>query len=126
MARPFKNLNAWTPEEDELLLARLKQGERARSIGRTFPNRSEASVKGRLQIIRKEMGVARTRGSVANARAYKQLGEAINALIARMPANDVLKVLGNPPVRVPGTEPSHKTCSMQRHVTAVQAQRIAA
>jgi hypothetical protein len=54
------------------------------------------------------------------------LADAVNSLLERMDPALRASCLGVERQAQPGTEPSHKTCSMQRHVTAVQAQKIAA
>lgn len=47
-------------------------------------------------------------------RSTKALGDAINALIDRMPANDVAIMLGKPHLVIPGTERVLKTCAVER------------
>lgn len=46
--------------------------------------------------------------------ASRKLGEAINALILKMPANDVAEMLGKPHLKIPGTERIYKTAAVQR------------
>lgn len=51
----------------------------------------------------------------ANCRhGSSRLERAINALIDRMPANDVAIMLGKPHLVIPGTERIHKTSSAER------------
>lgn len=54
--------------------------------------------------------VTRKRDKAASA----DLCAAINALIDRMPANDVAEMLGKPHLKIPGTERIHKTSQIER------------
>lgn len=54
------------------------------------------------------------------------LGAAINALIAKMPANDVAAVLGRPSKCEPGQERVHKTAFIERHFSPYGPDSLAA
>ena len=103
MARPYKNRTAWTPDEDALLLSRIAKCEPVIHIHRSFPNRTEASVKGRIQKLRLDVA-GRDQRSVSTVKATAKLEKAIKALMERMPAREVALVLGGPTLVIPGTE----------------------
>lgn len=59
---PAMHAKPWSAEDDELVLAMIQSGKRAREIAQSFPERSACSVEARYARIRKVHGLAQIRG----------------------------------------------------------------
>lgn len=109
----FIGKREWTAEEDEKLTALINSGLRRYQLPPHFPDRTPVAVKSRARVLRPyepEFPTDRV--------ASKLLRDAINALIDRMPANDVAEMLGKPHLKIPGTENFIRGQAAERRLAA--------
>lgn len=99
----------WSAQEDELLLSLIDRGVRRSDLPRFFPHRTIHAVRSRYDQVMRKLG-----RTLTLKKRSEDFAEKINALIDRMPANDVAIMLGKPHLVIPGTERVLKTCAVER------------